>query len=258
MSLIQCPECGTRISDKAVTCPHCGFRSKKVSQPISAQDKYLPVPVFEYDIEEWNPSRNDLTEISMEDNRQLFLFFGKWKNIKNALPALAQVIEALAKKETYMVANYDKYVADLIKKGVYRFTIDKNGEILPTIRDAKKIVKQVRLEEMNFAPQLSQSLNNLATHAQLAQILDEIEYVGDAIRNIHKELQNDRIAMAESAWDKLCQARKIRDARLREYAIVGVIGTATDAKRVLMRNFSENKLFWRIDLTSLSYRWLKI
>ena len=25
MALIQCPECGSRISDKAVTCPHCGF-----------------------------------------------------------------------------------------------------------------------------------------------------------------------------------------------------------------------------------------
>ena len=74
----------------------------------------------------------------------------------------------------------------------------------------------------------------------MAQILDEIEYVGDAIREIHVELQNDRLAMAEGARDKLMQARLIQDAKLREAAMLDVIHSATDAKRVLMRNFSQN------------------
>lgn len=247
MSLIPCPECGTSISDKAVTCPYCGFRSKKVSLPISMQDKYTPSPIFTYDITEWNPNRGDLPELSIEDNKQLYMFFGKMKNLKNSLPALAETIMAMAKKETYLVADYDEYIADLIKKGVYRFSIDKNGKILPTIRDAKKIVKQVRLKEMNLPPQLNQSLNNIAVHAQLAQIMDEIEYIGDAIRNVHIELQNDRIAMAESALDRLKQARMIRDLRLREIAIIEAIGAATDAKRVLMRNFTDNRVFLRIE-----------
>ena len=25
MALIECPECGKKISDKATTCPNCGF-----------------------------------------------------------------------------------------------------------------------------------------------------------------------------------------------------------------------------------------
>ncbi len=25
MALIKCPECKNQVSDKAVTCPHCGF-----------------------------------------------------------------------------------------------------------------------------------------------------------------------------------------------------------------------------------------
>lgn len=74
----------------------------------------------------------------------------------------------------------------------------------------------------------------------MAQILDEIEYVGDAIREIHVELQNDRLAMAEGARDKLVQTRLIQDAKLREAAMLDVIHSATDAKRVLMRNFSQN------------------
>ena len=80
---------------------------------------------------------------------------------------------------------------------------------------------------MALTPNLTQSLNNLSTHAVMAQILDEIEYVGDAIREIHVELQNDRLAMAEGARDKLMQ-----DAKLREAAMLDVIHSATDAKRV--------------------------
>lgn len=65
----------------------------------------------------------------------------------------------------------------------------------------------------------------------MAQILDEIEYVGDAIKQIHIELQNDRIAMAESSRDKLLQARRIQDTKLREIAVLNVVNSATDSKR---------------------------
>lgn len=241
MSMILCPECGTKISDKATKCPHCGFQSADTERPISEQDRYEIVPIFEYDIEEWNPNRGDLSIISYEDNKSLVAYFGKWENIKIKLPAIAEVIGAMANKEHVMIAKMDQYVKDLIDQGVYRFTIDKQGEILPTIRDADGFVKQVRLEDMALTPNLTQSLNNLSTHAVMARILDEIEYVGDAIREIHIELQNDRLAMAESAKDKLKQARMIQDTKLREQYLLEVISSATDAKRVLMRNFSQNK-----------------
>lgn len=241
MSMILCPECGTKISDKATKCPHCGFQSADTERPISEQDRYEIVPIFEYDIEEWNPNRGDLSIISYEDNKSLVAYFGKWENIKIKLPAIAEVIGAMANKEHVMIAKMDQYVKGLIDQGVYRFTIDKQGEILPTIRDADGFVKQVRLEDMALTPNLTQSLNNLSTHAVMARILDEIEYVGDAIREIHIELQNDRLAMADSAKDKLKQARRIQDTKLREQYLLEVISSATDAKRVLMRNFSQNK-----------------
>jgi ribosomal protein L37E len=31
MALIDCPSCGKKISDKAETCPHCGFALKNAS-----------------------------------------------------------------------------------------------------------------------------------------------------------------------------------------------------------------------------------
>ena len=243
MSLILCPECGTKVSDKATQCPHCGFQSADSSRPISEQDKFEISPTFEYDIEGWQANRGDLSVISYEDNKSFIGQFGNWEKIRAKLPAIAEIILSMAQKEHIMVAKMDTYVKDLIAKGVYRFTIDKNGEILPTIRDGSKIVKQVRLENMSFAPNLTQSLNNLSVHATMAQILDEIEFIGDAIRELHIELQNDRLAMADSARDKLKQARRIQDSKLREKALLDVISSATDAKRALMRNFSQNLLY---------------
>ena len=243
MSLILCPECGTKISNKATMCPHCGYVSNDSSLPISVQDTYEIVPTFSYDIEEWNPDRNQTGLIAYEDNRTLVEHLGSWQNIQLRLPAVAEIIRGMAEKDKILVAKMDSYVKTLIEKGVYRFTIDKKGEILPTIRDADGIVKQVRLQEMTITPELASSLTNLQTHAAMAQILDEIEYVGDAIRSIHIELQNDRIALAESTKDKLLLASRIQDTKLREIALLNVVNSATDAKRVLMRNFTENLRF---------------
>ena len=243
MSLILCPECGSKISNKATVCPHCGYVSSDCSLPISIQDTYEVVPTFAYDIEEWNPNREQANLIAYEDNRTLVEYLGNWQNIQLRLPAIARVIKSMAKKENILVAKMDSYVKTLIEKGVYRFTIDKQGEILPTIRDTEGIVKQVRLEEMTLTPELANSLGNLQTHAAMARILDEIEYVGDAIRAIHIELQNDRIALAESTRDKLLLASKIQDTKLREVALLNAVSSATEAKRILMRNFAENLSF---------------
>lgn len=240
MSLVLCPECGAKISDRAVSCPHCGYQSVDPLRPISEQDRFEIVPIFQYDIEDWSPNRGDLSTISYEDNKQLVSHFGNWETIQLQLPAIASVIKSLAEKDHIMAAKMPAYVKKLIDEGVYRFAIDKEGEILPTIRDAKGFVKNVRLQEMEFSPTLTQSLNNLSAHAAMARILDEIEQVGDSLQELRIELQNDRLAMAESARDKLFQARKIQDSKLREMAMLEVVHSATDAKRTLMRNFAQN------------------
>ena len=74
MSLILCPECGTKISEKARTCPHCGFMSDDNSRPISEQDTYEIVPTFCYDIKEWKPTSRHLSVVAVEDNKSLVQF----------------------------------------------------------------------------------------------------------------------------------------------------------------------------------------
>lgn len=244
MSMIQCPECGTKISDKARICPNCGFVSNEPSRPISEQDKYMPLPLFKYDIQEWNPNGNEEDYfVSFEDNKTLFDFLGDWESICRYAPEISEIISELAKEEKVLVADINPYVRKLIEEGVYRFTIDKNGEILPTIRDAKSIVKQVRLKEIEQVPELSNCMNNLALQSTMNQILDEIQYVEDTIKGLHIELQNDRLALADSAKDQLRVAIKIEDSKLRNIVILNAIKTATEAKCVLMRNFVENLHF---------------
>lgn len=237
MSLILCPECGAKISDKATHCPYCGFQSADPSRPISEQDKYEILPSFEFDIEGWQTNNK---VISHDNNKSLIKQFGNWKKIQLFLPEIAEVILSRAQAQNIMVAKMDDYVKELIDKGVYKFIIDKNGKTLPTICDGQKIIQQVRLENMTLPTNYFQALNNLVIHASMIQILDEIEYLEKAIREIHIELQNDRIAKADSAKAKLKQAMKIKNSVLRENALLNVINSATDAKCTLMRNFTQN------------------
>ncbi len=240
MSLILCPECGSKISDRAISCPQCGYISQDSTLPISVQESYEIVPTFSYDVEEWNPNSGQLNIVSIEDNKSLVQYFGDWSRIQATMPEIAKVIQKYAVKEKFLVAKMDDYVKRLIANGTYRFSVDQQGNILPSIRDSKHIVKFVRLEEMSFPSDISNSLSNIATQAAMAKILNEIEYVGDAIRGLHIELQNDRLALSESSFDKLKLASKIQDTKLREYAVLDALGAATEAKRILMRNFAEN------------------
>ena len=42
MALINCPECGNSISDKAEKCPHCGVPAKYFSEDVT-NSKKIPV-----------------------------------------------------------------------------------------------------------------------------------------------------------------------------------------------------------------------
>ena len=47
MSMVFCPECGSRISSTAVTCPHCGFHAQGTGiVPISALPPAIRPPAL--------------------------------------------------------------------------------------------------------------------------------------------------------------------------------------------------------------------
>ncbi|MEE0346736.1 MAG: hypothetical protein UDM07_09960 [Adlercreutzia sp.] len=187
----------------------------------------------------------ELSSLGYEDNRTIAEFLGNWERIQVAAPSLAQAILDAAKEEHVLVAKMPPYIKKLIREGRLKLQLDKQGEIMAILRSTEKNewVKQLRLEDMSFAPNVTQSLNHLTNVAMMAQILNEIESVGESVRRVHEELQGDRIALAESAWEKLLQARRMESPALRELATISAIHAATDAKRMLMRGFERSRRF---------------
>ena len=235
MALIQCPECGSRISEKARTCPVCGYVSHDALVPISEQETYISIPYAPSVDDRW-----DIVPLSPEDNSKIAKFLSKHENLRVVAPGLASAIETLFSSKPQLVADINEYTQSLINSGELTYAFDKFGNILPQLKnaDTKKISELIRLKEVSSNPMLGNAVNNLNNQIALAQILDELEMLEEKIANLQKELQEDRLAMADSAWDKVLQARCISDYRLRTVAIQNAINSATDAKNVLMRNFN--------------------
>lgn len=245
MSRCVCPECGARISSRAKACPRCGYTGEDQNLPICKQESYEIVPVLQCEIEAWVPVEAELSSLGYEDNRAIVEYLGNWETIKVAVPSLAQAIRDAAKEDHVLVAKMSPYIKKLIREGRLKLQLDKQGEIMAILRSTEKNewVKQLRLEDMSFAPNVTQSLNHLTNMAMMAQILNEIESVGESVRRVHEELQGDRIALAESAWEKLVQARRMKNPGLREMATISAVHAATDAKKMLMRGFERSRGF---------------
>jgi hypothetical protein len=243
----MCPECGTSISDKARTCAYCGFSSEDPTRPISEQDTYEQEPVFKVEIERWDPEREavtaELVDASPNSNRQLMRTLGNWEYMQTTFPAFAELVKKMAagEPETIWVAKIPDYYKKLLDEGTLRLVPDKNGEYLPTLYGERGAVKNVRLEEMGIPSDMTSSLQHLETQAALAQILAEMKNIGMEIEQLQLDMQNDRLAMADSALDKLAQAHAITDSRRRDSYIMMAISSATDAKRILMRNFTTKR-----------------
>ena len=54
MPLIECPECGKKISDKAINCPNCGY-------PINASNKEI-INISNYHNDDNTPSTSGCLE----------------------------------------------------------------------------------------------------------------------------------------------------------------------------------------------------
>ena len=243
MPMIQCPECGTHIASKACMCPYCGYIGDDPRMPIGAQTVYDPAPQLQFEIERWDSHKKKMdterVDLAPEDNMKIWDTLKNWKQVQAMLPALAEAVLGMARSEKQWIADIPKYYEKLLKDGQITFRPDKNGQILPHLvgKDGR-IVKQVRLKEIVSMPELLPNLQHLETQAALAMIMSQLENVQEQIAQVRGELQQDRLAKADAAWDQLNQTLKITDGRRREQAVIIAIGTGTEAKHTLMRHFA--------------------
>ncbi len=92
MVKFKCPDCGSFISDQALSCPVCGYVGKNPKRPLSTQGKYYVKPIFQYQLEEWSSDEQKYV-MSFPDNDILINEFGNYNQLKKNFPQIAQVIE---------------------------------------------------------------------------------------------------------------------------------------------------------------------
>lgn len=246
MGMIRCPECNAKISDHAHMCPRCGFSGANANLPISHQVEAETLPDFRYETEHGTVPEKLLAKAVIFNDRQVIAqTFGNWNWVEAHLPGIADAIQQCAHADGQLVADITPYMRRMIAKGQYRFNIDSAGKLLPTIRDSSgRIVKQVRLKRYVLSQAgLTNLCSSMASHMEMVQLMERMEYLCVEIQNIHLELQTDRLAKAESAKELFLSAQCMTDPALREQALLNAVQVASEAKYALMRNCENNMHF---------------
>ena len=232
-----CSNCGAKIYEQAETCPYCGFTSKDGLSII------LNRPVSEIHWELSDSPFGMVIPFSPVQINNLNTLFRNSEYLEKIAPTLHEALKS-ATPETVKVAKLKPDIQRLVDEGIYKFYIDKNGDLLPSVSNGKHAVAQVRLKDLKLTPDLEPAIINLQAQVSMNQILSEIRDLEKGIDNLRQELQYDRLAKAESVWQQLQQASQIRDTRLQKEKLLQITNSATDAKCLLMNSFKSKKLFF--------------
>lgn len=184
MAMIMCPDCGTSISDKALTCPYCGYAGNDPATPIADQSiEYEVVPRIKMSIERWDPKSRSLTEetseMPIQARRAVARWLGSlkdWESLQVVAPALVGFVkEFLGDDKVRMVADLPAEIMKMVKEGRLRFRLDSEGRIMPFVYDDKGIYKQVRLNMETVPPDVTNAMRQLETQAALPWSLPRFE-----------------------------------------------------------------------------------
>ena len=92
MGMIQCPECDGHISDKALSCPKCGYTGKDPLLPVSEQNRGEIVRA-EYGLTAWDAEEGMVATLGHEDKEALAEWMSDWDRFRLAVRELAQIIQ---------------------------------------------------------------------------------------------------------------------------------------------------------------------
>ena len=238
---VQCPACGTYVAETATMCPYCGFRGDDPSLPIYKQGEYRPVPIVPCEIVMDDGRRGEIW-LSDEDSKNLFRHLTNWKWLSTMLPALAETLESMFGGTVHLEAKLPEHIMRMIEEGKLHFATDKNGEILAEVFDERnKIFKQVRLEKVVRNDTLLPAMQHLETQAALCLVMEKIDEVGRAVQQLGEEMQQDRLARVDAAFDMFQQACRIESSRERNEYVREALNEATRAKALLVRNFAQQQ-----------------
>ncbi len=103
MALVYCPECGTKVSDKASLCPFCGYRSSRKNLPMAASK--APIATFRWGSTSLAERFDQVFPISTIQSNNLSIIFGKAENLSRVAPSFFEAVKAVL-PETIKIADY--------------------------------------------------------------------------------------------------------------------------------------------------------
>lgn len=241
MALIQCPECGSRISNKAIICPHCGFSESNErglipisSLPPAPRKVTISVPdaaVFD----------DGSGLVALDTRERLAHFLEDEGRVARLAPSIYDAIQKImAERGTIWAADFSKAAQELMDKGELVLGVErKTGELLPQLRSVKtgQVYEKARLRVVDLPADLAPSLANLQTQVMLAEVMGEIQSVAASVEALRLEARGDRIGRAKAVWLELQQAAKVQDPRLREQKVLRIASKATEQRSLLQENF---------------------
>ena len=181
MALINCPECGRKISDRAAICPDCAFPINEYVQELNAintettnqsekrqQQNEKVVKTFKFldyelqiteELEVYNLLRKDFAELAADTRRIVLNNYTSASNIRTVLETIPQsvseaqgrafekCIEVLYKLNVQMSVNdfADKYYSIFSYDTVVEPIIEKYSEII----NEKSMIQQYRALQQN-------------------------------------------------------------------------------------------------------------
>ena len=119
MAMATCPECGTRISDKAKRCPYCGCVSEDALMPLSAMPPATqPTKVI---IPQASVFDNGINLLKPEDNAKIVEFLTDAERMAQFAPVIYEAImKTIGRSENKYVVDFSKKAEELMKKGELR------------------------------------------------------------------------------------------------------------------------------------------
>lgn len=179
----------------------------------------------------WGLARHD------ENHKTLF---GDARQALALLPELEDVATSLLPKPT-MVADIPSFLQEQIDSGELGFQVDRSGDNLAHLVEQNGRMRHVlRLDTKHLTPELSQAWNNLRTRAMQFEIMRGLRDIEEAVSEVKAGLQDDRLALVDSAWSLIEQAHHVSDSENRKLLLNQALDKAVVGHDQLTRSIDRD------------------
>ena len=177
--------------------------------------------------------------------------FGDARQVLALLPELEDVTASLFPEAT-VVADIPSFLQEQIDRGELGFQIDRSGNYLAHLVDQNGRMHHVlRLDTKHLTPELSQAWNNLRTRVVQLEIMKGLRDIEEAVSAVKAGQQDDRLALVDSAWSLIEQAREVSDSDYRKRLLNQALDKAIEGRDQLTRSIDRDLA----DLKKYRERW---